>query len=183
MKADIWSCGVILFALVSGKLPFDDDNIRRLLAKVKAGLFTMPAYLHKDVQDLINRMLTVNPEERISMAEIKKHPWYTSKNMLRCKKTPPIPRVRRLLSRSGLDVARTDPQRSPRRRWNPRQMTRLSPHSKPSGTARRARSRSSSKIPPGTGTSSIWRGRFRLTMLPATTAKPSTTFFTRGSWS
>lgn len=92
MKADIWSCGVILFALVSGKLPFDDDNIRRLLAKVKAGLFTMPAYLHKDVQDLINRMLTVDPAERISIEEIKKHPWYTSKNMLRCKKTPPIPK-------------------------------------------------------------------------------------------
>mmetsp|Transcript_8275 Transcript_8275/g.34751 ORF Transcript_8275/g.34751 Transcript_8275/m.34751 type:complete len:582 (-) Transcript_8275:80-1825(-) len=92
MKADIWSCGVILFALVSGKLPFDDDNIRRLLAKVKAGAFTMPAYLHKDVQDLINRMLTVDPDERITIEEIKSHPWYASKNMLRCGNTDPIPK-------------------------------------------------------------------------------------------
>ena len=123
MKADIWSCGVILFALVSGKLPFDDDNIRRLLAKVKAGLFTMPAYLHKDVQDLINRMLTVDPEERITIAEIKKHPWYTSKNMLRCKKTPPIPKVR---PPQPQFLGRADRRSPPNRSMVP-QMTKLCP--------------------------------------------------------
>jgi serine/threonine protein kinase len=59
-----------------GKLPFDDDNIRRLLDKVKSGQFSMPQYLHKDVRDLITRMLTVDPAKRITLPEIKAHPWF-----------------------------------------------------------------------------------------------------------
>lgn len=76
--SDIWSCGIILFALLCGKLPFDDPNISKLLQKVKAGKFTMPEEL-KDSQakDLIWRMLNVDPERRISMYEIMNHPWFT----------------------------------------------------------------------------------------------------------
>ncbi|KAF2074122.1 hypothetical protein CYY_004564 [Polysphondylium violaceum] len=79
-KADVWSCGVILYALLTGKLPFDDENIRRLLNKVKNGAFSMPPYIHKDAQDLLTRMLIVDPSKRISIKEIKQHPWFTSNN-------------------------------------------------------------------------------------------------------
>ena len=44
-KADIWSCGVILFALLVGHLPFEDDNLGRLLQKVKSGVFTIPDFV------------------------------------------------------------------------------------------------------------------------------------------
>ncbi|ORY33799.1 hypothetical protein BCR39DRAFT_519287 [Naematelia encephala] len=74
--SDIWSCGVILFALLTGRLPFDDENIRVLLQKVKNGRFAMPADLPADAKDLITRMLVVDPEKRITMAEIMRHPFF-----------------------------------------------------------------------------------------------------------
>lgn len=72
--SDIWSCGIILFALLTGHLPFDDDNIRQLLLKVQAGKFSMPSSLSPEARDLISRMLVVNPTKRISMREIFAHP-------------------------------------------------------------------------------------------------------------
>jgi hypothetical protein len=57
-------------------LPFDDDNLQVLLNKVKAGSYVMPSFLPDDVKDLISRMLCLNPKERITIREIKKHPWW-----------------------------------------------------------------------------------------------------------
>lgn len=72
--SDIWSCGVILFALLTGHLPFDDDNIRKLLLKVQAGRFSMPAALSPEAKDIISKMLVVDPAKRITMREILRHP-------------------------------------------------------------------------------------------------------------
>ncbi|RPB14728.1 Pkinase-domain-containing protein [Morchella conica CCBAS932] len=74
VKSDIWSCGIVLFVLLAGFLPFDDDNIRDLLNKVIRGRFTMPREFSIEAQDLIWRMLTVDPKARIAMAQIWKHP-------------------------------------------------------------------------------------------------------------
>eukprot|EP01107_Rhizomastix_libera_P017273 TRINITY_DN795_c0_g1_i4.p1 TRINITY_DN795_c0_g1~~TRINITY_DN795_c0_g1_i4.p1 ORF type:complete len:731 (-),score=191.70 TRINITY_DN795_c0_g1_i4:87-2246(-) len=76
--SDTWSCGVILYALTSGKLPFDDDNIRVLLRKVKTGVFQMPPFLHRDVKDLISKMLVVNPQERMTIKDVKQHVYFLS---------------------------------------------------------------------------------------------------------
>ncbi|KAK9458656.1 uncharacterized protein V1516DRAFT_666863 [Lipomyces oligophaga] len=73
-QSDIWSCGVILFALLTGHLPFDDDNIRNLLLKVQVGKFQMPQDLSIQAKDLIWRILKVDPEERITANEILTHP-------------------------------------------------------------------------------------------------------------
>lgn len=72
--SDIWSCGITLFALLTGYLPFDDENIRELLRKVRTGFFNMPADLSRDAKDLLWRMLEIDPRKRIKMEEILVHP-------------------------------------------------------------------------------------------------------------
>ncbi|XP_004913520.1 serine/threonine-protein kinase BRSK2 isoform X3 [Xenopus tropicalis] len=75
-KADIWSCGVILFALLVGALPFDDDNLRQLLEKVKRGVFHMPHFIPPDCQNLLCGMIEVDPTKRLTLEAIQKHTWY-----------------------------------------------------------------------------------------------------------
>uniref|UniRef100_A0A3B3ZU35 Protein kinase domain-containing protein n=1 Tax=Periophthalmus magnuspinnatus TaxID=409849 RepID=A0A3B3ZU35_9GOBI len=75
-KADAWSCGVILFALLVGALPFDDDNLRNLLEKVKLGVFHMPHFIPPDCQNLLRGMIQVDPTKRLTLEQIQKHTWY-----------------------------------------------------------------------------------------------------------
>jgi hypothetical protein len=70
---DVWSCGVILFALITGSLPFDHDNIPTLLTMVTKGHYTTPAHVPADIAHLISRMLTVDPVKRITLPEIRRH--------------------------------------------------------------------------------------------------------------
>ncbi|CAI5464848.1 unnamed protein product [Closterium sp. Yama58-4] len=78
-EVDVWSCGVILYALLCGSLPFDDENIPNLFKKIKGGIYALPHHLSAGARDLIPRMLLVDPMKRITIPEIRHHPWFLAK--------------------------------------------------------------------------------------------------------
>jgi len=59
---------VILYALLVGALPFDDDNLRQLLEKVKRGVFHIPHFVPPDCQNLLRGMIEVNPDKRLTVS-------------------------------------------------------------------------------------------------------------------
>lgn len=74
-EVDVWSFGIVLYVLVCGKVPFDDQNMPALHAKIKRGVVEYPNWLSAECKHLISRMLVVEPTKRAAMAEIINHPW------------------------------------------------------------------------------------------------------------
>ena len=67
---------MILFALVSGYLPFEDPNTSVLYKKILAGDYQTPNWISPEVKDLIACILEVDPKKRYTVENIRKHPWY-----------------------------------------------------------------------------------------------------------
>ncbi|XP_057979270.1 SNF1-related protein kinase catalytic subunit alpha KIN10 [Malania oleifera] len=88
-EVDVWSCGVILYALLCGTLPFDDENIPNLFKKIKCGMYTLPSHLSPGARDLIPRMLVVDPMKRMTIPEIRQHSWFQA-HLPRYLAVPPL---------------------------------------------------------------------------------------------
>lgn len=75
-KADIWSCGVILFVLLAGYLPFQAENVMKMYRKVFKAEYDFPPWFSTDAKRLISELLVSDPEKRISIPEIMQNPWF-----------------------------------------------------------------------------------------------------------
>ncbi|CAN4087442.1 unnamed protein product [Withania somnifera] len=75
-KADVWSCGVILFVLLAGYLPFQDSNLMEMYRKIRLAEFKCPNWFPPEVRKLLSRILDPNPHTRISIAKIKENSWF-----------------------------------------------------------------------------------------------------------
>ncbi|KZT58038.1 Pkinase-domain-containing protein [Calocera cornea HHB12733] len=74
-EVDVWSFGVVLYVLVCGRVPFDDQSMPALHAKIKRGVVEYPNWLSQECKNLLSRMLVTNPALRATLTEVLNHPW------------------------------------------------------------------------------------------------------------
>ncbi|XP_042209356.1 serine/threonine-protein kinase SIK1-like isoform X1 [Homarus americanus] len=116
-EIDIWSLGVVLYVLVCGALPFDGATLPALRDRVLSGRFRIPYFMSSDCEQLVRKMLVLDPTRRYSVEQIKRHRWMQAEEPPRLsfdsptiraeKTTDPNEQVLRVMQELGIDINRT----------------------------------------------------------------------------
>uniref|UniRef100_A0A1I7SID4 Protein kinase domain-containing protein n=1 Tax=Bursaphelenchus xylophilus TaxID=6326 RepID=A0A1I7SID4_BURXY len=112
-EIDVWSLGVVLYVLVSGVLPFEGINLQALRDRVLSGRIRIPFFMSTECEQLIRRMLTINPTKRPTIDQIKRHKWmkfeefeprYNVAKYLTIDSKEPHPQVMKIIQNMGLNM-------------------------------------------------------------------------------
>ncbi|CAD5213971.1 unnamed protein product [Bursaphelenchus okinawaensis] len=113
-EIDVWSLGVVLYVLVSGVLPFEGINLQALRDRVLSGRIRIPFFMSTECEQLIRRMLTINPAKRPTLEQIKRHRWMkadefearstTSNKFMSIDTKEPHPQVMKIIQNMGLNM-------------------------------------------------------------------------------
>ena len=76
LNADIWSSGIVLFTMICGFLPFEDQNNDILYNKIKRGIFKTPEFISEPAKDFLYKIINIDPMKRYTIEQIKAHPWF-----------------------------------------------------------------------------------------------------------
>ena len=79
-KVDIWSSGIVLYAMICGYLPFEDNDNQKLYQKIIEGKLEFPPFLSDEAKDIISHILDVKPDRRYQIRDIKNHSWFNMVN-------------------------------------------------------------------------------------------------------
>ena len=81
-KADLWSAGVVLFALLFGTVPFKANNMKDLHQQILQAKYNMKEEVSEEAKSLIRGLLTTNPKKRLSVTKVLMHPWLAGSELL-----------------------------------------------------------------------------------------------------
>lgn len=76
LMSDLWSCGVVLYAMLCGYLPYEDQKTSDLYKKILNAEYNLPDFLSEEAQDMISKIFITDPDNRINIEQIRQHPWY-----------------------------------------------------------------------------------------------------------
>lgn len=98
-KVDIWACGVVLFVMCSGTLPFDGNDPQTLLKKILHAKVIFPDYFSPELRDLISNLLKRRPKQRYNLEQVRMHPWFMNEEVTNYQSVDVRPLSQRQLTR------------------------------------------------------------------------------------
>ena len=112
LMIDIWSCGIIIFAMTCGFLPFEDTNNELLFKKIMKCRVDYPEFLSNNTLDIMKKILVVDPHKRITIEQIRKHPFYIKgKNIFEYKHKNLVCKVEKIID-DNLDESNNNEENS-----------------------------------------------------------------------